>query len=99
MAKVMISLPDDVLAERRAKMEARERPWQPVDRQRLYPAICEYGARLLRDAFAAADHNGTGIGTANAVLFVPILFGFDHHMAFLTEEIGNETIELGMREP
>ena len=25
---------DDVLAERRAKMDASERPWQPVDRQR-----------------------------------------------------------------
>jgi len=29
-----ILVDDDVLAERRAKMEASERPWQPVDRQR-----------------------------------------------------------------
>jgi dihydroxy-acid dehydratase len=29
-----LEVPDEVLAERRAKMDASERPWQPVERQR-----------------------------------------------------------------
>lgn len=38
-------MPDDVLAERRAKMEARENPWQPVDRDRyVSPALQAYAA-------------------------------------------------------
>ena len=39
------SYPDDVLAERRAKMEASETPWQPKDRDRyVSPALQAYAA-------------------------------------------------------
>ncbi len=42
---IRLNVPDDVLAERRAKMEARENPWQPVDRDRyVSPALQAYAA-------------------------------------------------------
>lgn len=31
---ITLDIPDEVLAERRQKMEASERPWQPVQRDR-----------------------------------------------------------------
>ena len=39
-----------VLADRRAKMESSERPWQPVDRQRPVTAALRAYARLTTDA-------------------------------------------------
>jgi dihydroxy-acid dehydratase len=40
-----LRVPADVLAERRAKMDAAERPWQPLDRQRpVSKALSAYAA-------------------------------------------------------
>jgi len=44
----------DVLADRRAKMESSERPWQPVDRQRPVSAALRAYARLTTDASQGA---------------------------------------------
>jgi dihydroxy-acid dehydratase len=44
----------DVLAERRAKMEASERPWQPADRQRQVSAALRAYAALTTDASTGA---------------------------------------------
>ncbi|MGX7824819.1 dihydroxy-acid dehydratase [Actinokineospora sp. 24-640] len=44
----------DVLAERRAKMVARERPWQPKDRVRPVTAALRAYARLTTDASTGA---------------------------------------------
>jgi dihydroxy-acid dehydratase len=42
---IRVNVPDAVLAERRAKMEARENPWQPVARDRyVSPALQAYAA-------------------------------------------------------
>lgn len=42
---IRINVPDEVLAERRAKMEASENPWQPVNRDRyVSPALQAYAA-------------------------------------------------------
>ncbi|MFD7311805.1 dihydroxy-acid dehydratase [Promicromonospora sp. NPDC059942] len=42
---IRINVPDEVLAERRAKMESSERPWQPVARDRyVSPALQAYAA-------------------------------------------------------
>jgi dihydroxy-acid dehydratase len=45
---------DRVLAERRAKMEAAERPWQPVDRQRLVSKALRAYARMATSAATGA---------------------------------------------
>ncbi|SDG36771.1 dihydroxy-acid dehydratase [Lentzea fradiae] len=45
---------DEVLAERRAKMEASERPWQPVDRVRPVTAALRAYARMATDASTGA---------------------------------------------
>ncbi|MEU6642420.1 dihydroxy-acid dehydratase [Saccharomonospora sp. NPDC046836] len=45
---------DAVLAERRAKMEAGERPWQPVDRQRPVTAALRAYARMATSADTGA---------------------------------------------
>jgi dihydroxy-acid dehydratase len=45
---------DEVLADRRAKMESSERPWQPVDRQRPVSAALRAYARLTTDASRGA---------------------------------------------
>jgi dihydroxy-acid dehydratase len=45
---------DEVLAERRAKMEASERPWQPADRVRPVTAALRAYARLTTDASTGA---------------------------------------------
>jgi dihydroxy-acid dehydratase len=45
---------DQVLAERRAKMEAAERPWQPVDRQRLVSKALRAYARMATSAATGA---------------------------------------------
>ncbi|MFC5286181.1 dihydroxy-acid dehydratase [Actinokineospora guangxiensis] len=44
----------DVLAERRAKVQASERPWQPVDRVRSVTAALRAYARLTTDASTGA---------------------------------------------
>jgi dihydroxy-acid dehydratase len=42
---IRVNVPDEVLAERRRKMEASEHPWQPVDRDRyVSPALQAYAA-------------------------------------------------------
>ena len=45
---------DDVLAERRAKMDASERPWQPVDRQRVVSKALRAYAALATSASTGA---------------------------------------------
>ncbi|MFD5827173.1 dihydroxy-acid dehydratase [Lentzea sp. NPDC060358] len=45
---------DEVLAERRAKMEASERPWQPVDRVRPVTGALRAYARMATDASTGA---------------------------------------------
>jgi dihydroxy-acid dehydratase len=45
---------DEVLAERRAKMEASERPWQPVDRIRPVTGALRAYARMATDASMGA---------------------------------------------
>ncbi|GAA3179233.1 hypothetical protein GCM10020255_072330 [Rhodococcus baikonurensis] len=45
-----ILVDDDVLAERRAKMDASERPWQPVDRQRTVTTALRAYAALATSA-------------------------------------------------
>lgn len=46
--EVLVS--DEILADRRAKMESSERPWQPVDRQRPVTMALRAYARLTTDA-------------------------------------------------
>ncbi len=46
--KVLVD--DDVLAERRAKMEASERPWQPRDRDRMVTTALRAYAKLATSA-------------------------------------------------
>ncbi|MEU0879204.1 dihydroxy-acid dehydratase [Lentzea sp. NPDC005914] len=45
---------DEVLAERRAKMDASERPWQPVDRIRPVTGALRAYARMATDASTGA---------------------------------------------
>ncbi|MFL6120485.1 dihydroxy-acid dehydratase [Actinophytocola sp.] len=48
--KLELLVPADVLADRRAKMESSERPWQPKDRQRPVTAALRAYARMTTDA-------------------------------------------------
>jgi len=48
--KLELLVAPQVLADRRAKMESSERPWQPVDRQRPVTAALRAYARLTTDA-------------------------------------------------
>ncbi|CCH34448.1 dihydroxy-acid dehydratase [Actinosynnema sp. NPDC047251] len=52
--KLELQVPDEVLAERRAKMEASERPWQPTDRVRPVTAALRAYALLTTDAAKGA---------------------------------------------
>lgn len=52
--KLELLVSPEVLAERRAKMDASERPWQPVDRQRPVSAALRAYARLATDASTGA---------------------------------------------
>ena len=46
--RLHLDVPDDVLSERRAKMESSENPWQPVDRERpVSQALRAYAALAL----------------------------------------------------
>ncbi|KAF0969237.1 MULTISPECIES: dihydroxy-acid dehydratase [Gordonia] len=48
--RLEVLVDDDVLAERRAKMEASERPWQPKDRQRSVTTALRAYAKLATSA-------------------------------------------------
>ena len=52
--KLELLVSPEILAERRAKMDASERPWQPVDRQRPITAALRAYARLATDASTGA---------------------------------------------
>jgi dihydroxy-acid dehydratase len=52
--KLELLVDAEVLAERRAKMDASERPWQPVDRQRTVSKALRAYARLTTDASTGA---------------------------------------------
>ena len=47
---IRVNVPDDVLAARRAKMEASERPWQPVDRDRYVSQALQAYAAMATSA-------------------------------------------------
>nr|CTQ92236.1 Dihydroxy-acid dehydratase (EC 4.2.1.9) [Kibdelosporangium sp. MJ126-NF4] len=47
-------VPEDVLAERRAKMESSERPWQPVERDRPVTTALRVYAHMATDASTGA---------------------------------------------
>ncbi len=47
---IHLDVPDDVLAERRAKQEARERPWTPIDRDRPISAALRAYASMATSA-------------------------------------------------
>ena len=49
-----LNVADDVLAERRAKMDASEHPWQPVDRDRVVSkALQAYASMATSASFGA----------------------------------------------
>jgi dihydroxy-acid dehydratase len=52
--KLELLVAPEVLAERRAKMDASERPWQPVDRQRTVTAALRAYARMATSASTGA---------------------------------------------
>ncbi|MBW0108364.1 dihydroxy-acid dehydratase [Pseudonocardia sp. KRD-182] len=49
-----VDVPDDVLAERRQKMDASERPWQPRDRERVVSKALRAYAALATSAHTGA---------------------------------------------
>ncbi|UQS23147.1 dihydroxy-acid dehydratase [Amycolatopsis thermalba] len=55
--KLELLVDAEVLAERRAKMEASERPWQPVERQRPVTAALRAYARMATSADTGAVRN------------------------------------------
>ncbi len=61
-----LNVPDDVLAERRAKMEASENPWQPKNRE-----------RFVSQALRAYAHMATSASTG-AVRVVPTSWAPEH---------------------
>jgi dihydroxy-acid dehydratase len=52
--KLEVLVSEEVLAERRAKMESSERPWQPVDRQRPVTQALRAYAHMTTDASTGA---------------------------------------------
>ena len=48
--RLHLAVDDDVLAERRAKMESSENPWQPVDRDRPVSQALRAYAALAQSA-------------------------------------------------
>jgi len=51
---IQLNVPDEVLAERRAKMEASERPWQPLKRDRVVSkALQAYAAMATSASYGA----------------------------------------------
>ncbi|MCB0987945.1 MAG: dihydroxy-acid dehydratase, partial [Acidimicrobiales bacterium] len=59
---ILLDVPDEELADRRAKMESSEKPWQPVDRHRpVSQALRAYAAMALSaDRGAARDISRLG---------------------------------------
>ncbi|GGI73209.1 dihydroxy-acid dehydratase [Saccharopolyspora subtropica] len=57
--KLELLVPEEVLAERRAKMEASEHPWQPVGRDREVSAALRAYARLATSASHGAVRDVT----------------------------------------
>ncbi len=55
--KLELLVDDEVLAERRAKMEASERPWQPAERERPVTAALRAYARMATSADTGAVRN------------------------------------------
>ncbi|HEY4017048.1 MAG TPA: dihydroxy-acid dehydratase [Pseudonocardiaceae bacterium] len=55
--KLELLVEPEVLAERRAKMDASERPWQPVDRQRTVTAALRAYARMVTSGSTGAVRN------------------------------------------
>ncbi len=53
-ARCALDVPEEVLAERRAKMEASERPWQPRDRDRPVSKALRAYAALATSAHTGA---------------------------------------------
>jgi dihydroxy-acid dehydratase len=49
-----VEVPDEVLAERRQKMDAAERPWQPRDRDRVVSKALRAYAALATSAHTGA---------------------------------------------
>ena len=65
-----LDVADEVLAERRAKMDASERPWQPLDRDRAvttalraYAALATSARHGRRPPRPLAASSGVGAGT------------------------------------
>ncbi|MEV4318337.1 dihydroxy-acid dehydratase [Actinocrispum sp. NPDC049592] len=52
--KLELLVPEEVLAERRAKMESSERPWQPADRDRPVTTALRAYAHMTTDASTGA---------------------------------------------
>jgi dihydroxy-acid dehydratase len=55
--RLELEVPDDVLAERRSKMDASERPWQPVDRERVVSKALLAYARMASSASTGASRD------------------------------------------
>jgi dihydroxy-acid dehydratase len=54
---LQVLVDDDVLAERRAKMDASERPWQPKDRERVVSKALRAYAAMATSADTGAVRN------------------------------------------
>ncbi len=59
---IKLNVPDDVLAERRAKMEASERPWQPRNRERKVSAALKAYAAMATSADRGAVRDLSKLG-------------------------------------
>ncbi|MCU1453099.1 MAG: ilvD3 [Acidimicrobiales bacterium] len=60
--RLHLDVPDKVLAERRAKMNASERPWQPKDRQRTVSGALRAYAALASSASTGATRDLRRLG-------------------------------------
>jgi dihydroxy-acid dehydratase len=59
---IHLNVPDDVLAARRAAMDAREHPWKPVDRKRPVSAALKAYAALATSASFGAVRDLSRLG-------------------------------------
>jgi dihydroxy-acid dehydratase len=55
--RLHLDVPDEVIAERRAKMESSEHPWQPVGRERVVSQALRAYAALARSADKGASRD------------------------------------------
>ena len=60
--RIHLDVPDEVLAERRSKMESSERPWQPVDRQRVVTQALRAYAAMAQSADKGAVRDVSRLG-------------------------------------